>query len=567
MFIPTQQLLLFFQNKTTRRNFITLAKFFALLILIVLTYSVLFHVIMLYEGRDYSWITGVYWSLTVMSTLGFGDITFSTDLGLMFTLFVLLSGIIFMLIILPFTFIQFFYAPWLEVQTRARAPSKVPDDMERHVIITGLEPVTRKLIEQLRKKNYPYVVLTPDLQTAAELYDAGYKVVVGSPDDPKTYKNVRIHQAAMVVATVDDLINTNISFTVREISEKIPIVTNADKDHSVDILTYPGNMHVFQFTKMLGEELGQRTLGLSRTINVIATYDELRIGVAAAIRSPLVGKRLSESGLREETGVTVVGIWEKGRLLVPTPDTSISDSSVLVLAGSTVQLQRFDDFYSPPKQLFPNDAPVLILGGGRVGHAAALNLEKEGVNYKIVEKRPTLIKDPDKHIQGDAGDLETLKKAGIDKARSIIITTHDDDMNIYLTFYCRQLRKDVQIISRATTERNVSKLHRAGADLVMSYASMGAAAILNILLPGEVTVFTDGLVVFNTPVPQHIVGRNIIQSRIREKTGCSIVAMRKGKALLIGPEPTTMLPEGAELIIVGTAEAEKSYMKFKELRV
>ncbi len=562
MFIPTQQLLLFFQNKTTKRNFITLAKFFALLILIVITYSVLFHIIMLYEGRDFSWITGVYWSLTVMTTLGFGDITFTTDLGLLFTLFVLLSGIIFMLIILPFTFIQFFYAPWLEVQTRARTPSKVPDYMENHVIITGLEPVTQKLIDQLKKKNYPYVVLTADLQAAAELHDSGYKVVVGSPDDPKAYKRVRIHQAAMVVATVDDLINTNISFTVREITERVPIVTNADKDHSVDILQYSGNMHVFQFMKMLGEELGQRTLGLSRTINVIATYDELRIGVAPAIRSPLVGKRLFESGLREETGVTVVGIWEKGRLQMPSPDTSISDSSVLVLAGSSVQLQRFDEFYSPPKQLFSDDAPVLILGGGRVGHSAAQFLERKNVRYKIVEKRPTLIGDSEEYIQGDAADLETLKKAGIENARSVIITTHNDDMNIYLTFYCRQLRQDVQIISRATIERNVSKLHRAGADLVMSYASMGAAAIMNILLPGEVSVFTDGLVVFNTPVPAAVAGKNIIQSRIREETGCSVVAMRKGKALLIGPEPKTILPEGSELIIVGTAEAEKNYIAF-----
>ena len=278
----------------------------------------------------------------------------------------------------------------------------------------------------------------------------------------------------------------------------------------------------------------------------------------------MVGKRLSESGVREETGVTVVGIWEKGRLIVPSPDTVINDSSVLVLAGSSVQLQRFDDFYSPPKQLFADDAPVLILGGGRVGHAAALNLEREGIRYKIVEKRPTLIKGSENYIQGDAADLETLKKAGIDKARSVIITTHDDDMNIYLTFYCRQLRQDVQIISRATIERNVSKLHRAGADLVMSYASMGVAAIMNILQPGQVSVFTDGLVVFNTPVPLQIAGNNIIQSRIREKTGCSVVAMRRGKALLIGPEPNTILPEGSELIIVGTAEAEKEFIKFAQ---
>ncbi len=36
------------------------------------------------EGQDHSWITGVYWTLTVMSTLGFGDITFATDLAAAF---------------------------------------------------------------------------------------------------------------------------------------------------------------------------------------------------------------------------------------------------------------------------------------------------------------------------------------------------------------------------------------------------------------------------------------------------------------------------------------------------
>ena len=146
MIIPTQQFLLFFQNYTTRRNFLTLTKFFVLLLLLVVFYSVLFHVIMLYEGREYSWVTGIYWSLTVMSTLGFGDITFHTDLGLLFTMVVLLSGIIFMLVILPFTFIQFFYAPWLELQTSAKTPNKLPAETKGHVIIAGLGPVTWKLI-------------------------------------------------------------------------------------------------------------------------------------------------------------------------------------------------------------------------------------------------------------------------------------------------------------------------------------------------------------------------------------------------------------------------------------
>lgn len=564
MLIPTTQLLLFFQNKTTRRNFITLAKFFILLVLIVVVYSVLFHVIMLYEGREFSWITGVYWALTVMSTLGFGDITFSTDLGLIFTVFVLLSGIIFMLVMLPFTFIQFFYAPWLEVQTKARTPKQLPEDTKGHVIIAGLDPVTWKLVEQLKKKKHPYVVLASDLQSAAELHEKGYRVVVGQPDDPVTYARVQVARAAMVVATIDDLINTNISFTVREICESVPIVTNADKDHSVDILQYPGNMYVFQFMKMLGEALSQRTLGLDETINVIASYGGLRIGVAPALCSSLVGTKLFQSGMREETGVTVVGIWEKGILKLPSPDTTINTSSVLVLAGSSAQLERFAKAYSSPRRNIDTDAPVLILGGGRVGQAAAERLHKEGIQCKIVEKRQNLIGDSDMYIQGDAADLDTLKRAGIDLARSVIITTHNDDMNIYLTFYCRQLRSDIQILSRSTVEMSVSKLHRAGADLVMSYASMASGAILNILLPGEISVFTDGLVVFNTPVPKRVVGKTLIESKIRAKTGCSIVALRKGSALQVGPEPTSILPEGAELILVGTDDAERRYIAFAE---
>jgi hypothetical protein len=60
------------------------------------------------EGRDYSWITGLYGTLTVMSTLGFGDITFQSDVGRAFSIIVLLSGIVLLLIMLPFAFIRFF---------------------------------------------------------------------------------------------------------------------------------------------------------------------------------------------------------------------------------------------------------------------------------------------------------------------------------------------------------------------------------------------------------------------------------------------------------------------------
>ena len=116
-FIPSQ-IIYFTRRRTTQRNLKLLLNFMLVLTLMVVIFSVLFHYIMQMEGKEYSWITGFYWTLTVMSTLGFGDITFASDLGKAFSMVVLLSGVLFLLVMLPFTFIQFFYGPWLEAQSK-----------------------------------------------------------------------------------------------------------------------------------------------------------------------------------------------------------------------------------------------------------------------------------------------------------------------------------------------------------------------------------------------------------------------------------------------------------------
>ena len=290
-----------------------------------------------------------------------------------------------------------------------------------------------------------------------------FKVVVGDLGDPETYRRLRIQNAAMLIANNDDMINTNISFTVREISKNVPIITNADVDHSIDILQLAGSTYVFQFMKLLGESLARRTLGMSMGANIIGKFDELIIAEASAMRTPLEGKTILQSNLREKTGVTVVGLWERGQFKMPQPQTRIDSTTVLVLAGSAEQLKKYDQIFSIYRVYHTTDTPVLILGGGRVGHAAAQILEDRQIVYKVVEKNSRLIKN-DKYVQGNAADLDTLNRAGIQKAPSVIITTHDDSMNIYLTIYCRQLRPDIQIVSRANLDGNISKLHRAGAN-------------------------------------------------------------------------------------------------------
>ena len=147
------------QSHNTKRNVKLLLKFLLVMVVMVTGYSILFHVLMALEGRSYSWVTGFYWTLTVMTTLGFGDITFHSDGGRAFSILVLLSGVVFFLTLLPFTFIKFFYAPWMEAEARNRAPRELPPETKDHVIITTYNTVTAALIEKLKTHKEPYILI------------------------------------------------------------------------------------------------------------------------------------------------------------------------------------------------------------------------------------------------------------------------------------------------------------------------------------------------------------------------------------------------------------------------
>lgn len=147
------QLNYFFNTRRNKTDVKKLMRFVGILLVMYVTFSILFHYVAAYEGKDHSWVTGFYWTIVTMSTLGFGDIVFHTDLGKLFSMVVLFSGVIFLLVMLPFTFIQFFYAPWMESVNQARAPKNVDEEVKDHIIISELNPITEQLIHKLSIHN------------------------------------------------------------------------------------------------------------------------------------------------------------------------------------------------------------------------------------------------------------------------------------------------------------------------------------------------------------------------------------------------------------------------------
>lgn len=549
----------FLTDPSRRRNVITLLKMLVSFFLTIIVFSIIFHYLMELEGQQHSWATGFYWVMVVMSTLGFGDITFTSDAGRLFSIVVLVTGSSFMLVLLPFAFIQFVYVPWMESQAAARAPKELSGKTKNHVVLTGLGSVEKALIRMLRRAKISYVVLVAELAEALKLHDEGYAVMVGAPDDPESYIHCRCEKAALVVGLQRDTTNTNIAFTVREIAADVPIVVSASFAASVDILELAGATQVLQLGEILGQALARRILGRDAQAHVVGQFDDLLIAEAAVARTPLVDRKLKDIRLSSHANVNVVGVWDRGKFALAGPETLIESSSVLLLAGSQTDLDEYNSLFCVYGS---QDQGAIIIGGGRVGRAVAKELKCKGIAFKIVEKNPERVRDPADYVVGDAAEIEVLERAGIYQCSSIVITTHDDDINIYLAIYCRRLRPEVQILARANQDRNVSTLHRAGADFVMSYASTGASHLFNLLKGAELLLLADGLDMFRVGAPSWLVGRSLAQASFRQETGCNVVAVKTiDGTFLANPDPHRQFETSDQLVVVGDTEAEDRFFK------
>ncbi|HKK93692.1 MAG TPA: ion channel, partial [Longimicrobiales bacterium] len=349
------------RDEQLRRNLGGLVRYLVFLGVVIAVYSVLFHVVMLREGEYHSWITGVYWTLTVMSTLGFGDITFTSDLGRVFSVVVLLSGIILLLIVLPFAFIRYFYAPWLEARLRMRAPRAAPKGTTGHVIFSAWDETVEVLGKRLTRDGVPWFVIEEDPSTATALYGDEIPVVRGAVDDVETFRALEVDRARMVVLNRDDLTNTNVALTVRESSPDLQLTSIAEHDHSVDILELSGCSNVLHLKRRLGEQLANRVCAGLAQVHVIASYRDLLIGEFPVHGTPLVGKTLGESRLREIAGVNVAGVWDHAEMLPPRPGTVLTELAEPVVVGSAEAIERLNEYLIIYDT---NVHPVVVIGGG-----------------------------------------------------------------------------------------------------------------------------------------------------------------------------------------------------------
>jgi voltage-gated potassium channel len=209
---------------------------------------------------------------------------------------------------------------------------------------------------------------------------------------------------------------------------------------------------------------------------------------------------------------------------------------------------------------------AIVCGFGRMGTYVCGELSAQGVPFVIVDKQPDLLADfAQPHgiaLGGDATSDEVLRRAGVERARTLVTAVASDADNLYITMSARLLNERLFIVARAEDVAAEKKLVRAGASRVVSpYVTAGHQVAQAILRPAvvdfiELATRSDYL---ELQIEENVVrkgsalaGAAVRDRRLREELGIIIVAIKRADgAMQFNPPPEALIAPGDTLISLG----------------
>jgi voltage-gated potassium channel len=213
----------------------------------------------------------------------------------------------------------------------------------------------------------------------------------------------------------------------------------------------------------------------------------------------------------------------------------------------------------------------IICGAGRVGSRIISTMQSAHVPFVVIEtdepKVAELLERNAHVLVKDATLEETLRDAGVERARGLAACLPDDADNVYVVLIARGLNPNLHIVARAVEEQAEEKLIRAGANRVVAPTIIGSHRMAQALMKPAVADFMDSIAAENLDLgfeqlevmPSSIyAGRKLRFTNIRSELDVVIVAIRrKSGEMIFNPAGDAILQAGDLLIAIGKAESLK----------
>lgn len=529
-----------------------------LLVGLLLAYAVLYHHGMrIYEGDSRSFLHSLQVVVETFTTTGFGsDAPWETPEMNALVIVMDLTGVFLIFMALPVLVF-----PLLEDVLSTTVPKSVGDGLEDHVVICSYTSRADALVSELESRDVDHVIVEPDRERATALYEDGYRVIHEDPESVAGLEQADLDSARALVADVSDRVDASIVLAAKEVAEDVPVVSVVEEPDRTVYHRLAGADEVLSPRSILGESLASKvttsvTTDLGESTEIGDDFEIAELPIHRGSR--LVGATLAESGIREQAGVNVIGAWFRGEFETPpAPDATLTNGTVLLVTGREDQLERLKELTRSAVRRFDR-GETIVIGYGEVGRTITGALDDVGLPYTVVDR--TEMDGVD--VVGDAVEPETLREAGIDTARSVIFALPDDTTTEFATLVVRDVSPRTEVIARVEEADSIQKMYRAGADYVLSLATVSGRMIASTVLENEDVLSLDQRVeVVRTPAPE-LVGQTIGDASVRTESECTVVAVERDGDVHLDIGPDVRIEPDDELVIAGT---DDGIQRFNEL--
>lgn len=202
-----------------------------------------------------------------------------------------------------------------------------------------------------------------------------------------------------------------------------------------------------------------------------------------------------------------------------------------------------------------------VIGLGRFGTSLAITLCRMGHEVLAIDedekKVEEIIEFVTHAVQADAKDEQALKELDIKNFDAVIVSV---GKNIQASIWVTVMLKEMgvkKVIAKAQTELHGKVLSRVGADkVVFPERDMGervARALVSDNIMEQITLSPEHSII-EMIAPPKFIGKTLQDIALGREFGVTVLAIRRGKEILISPNAKTEIIEGDLLVIIGRNE-------------
>jgi voltage-gated potassium channel len=305
--------------------------------------------------EQWTWLDAAYMTMSTLATVGFGEINPLGERGRLFTIVLILMGLITIGYIVN-RFTEALIQGYFQAGIRQRQERRLMETLSEHYIVCGYGRTGRQVALEFQAEGIPFVIVDSDPEQVEEAKELAYQVIQGDATLDESLLAAKIDKAACIVAALtSDAENLYTVLSAKTLNPKIRAIARASTEEAVQKLQRAGADAVVSPYITGGRRLAAAALrpqvmdfvdGILTGTNSSFYMEEFLIDPKTC---PAVGQTLSDARLRSQSGALVLAVRRADGTLIggPTGDTILMAGDLLICMGTAEQLRQLTQILLP----------------------------------------------------------------------------------------------------------------------------------------------------------------------------------------------------------------------------